>query len=513
MADRKHRTVMIIKDLALLTCFAAIAFYILLESPLNPWSKHLSDIDSAIFIYFGKAMHEGKLPYRDMFDHKGPLLWLIEYIGVALGRGSTTGIWFLELAAMTFDVAMAYKCARKVCRSSFISLIMTGMSFVPLITFLYGGNLSEEWALPFVYASLYIYLDYLIADRFSFLRIFTAGACCGAVLSIRPNMVAVWVVFSLWILAGLIIKKEWNKAGICAAAFFSGCAAAILPFIIYYAAYGQLGQMWYDYITFNIFYCNTYGGFGNLVPVMRQFLSLSPLLTVPFVLLAIWLVISDRRSWQWTLILFMLVTGITASSGGRAFLHYAIIFTPCIVMPLAALADDMLKLAAGNKRMGKRAGYVCTAAVLCIICAMFLKYNSGFRGQPDKFRSLRAENKNDEGLIAYIKANTMPGEPIMLNGMNSMYYYASGHYCNNRNFIQHTGYGEDDILYAEIMKDIDTDPPRLVIFRRYNVDGDPWDDFVVKWNDDMQKRTAEGRFTYYENDFFVAYRSTETDRR
>ena len=497
----------------LLISFVAIAFYILLESPLNPWSKQLSDIDSAIFIYFGKAMHAGKLPYRDMFDHKGPLLWLIEYIGVALGRGSTTGIWFLELIAMTFDIAMAYLCARKVCRSRFISLLMTGLSFVPLIAFLYGGNLSEEWALPFIYASLYIYLDYLINDKLSFLRISAAGACCGAVLSIRPNMIAVWAVFSLWILAGLLLKKEWKKAGLCVTAFFTGCAAVVLPFVIYYAAYGQLGQMWYDYITFNIFYCDTYGGFGNLVPVMKQFMQMSPLLTVPFALLAVWLILSDRRSWQWSLILFMLVSGIMASSGGRAFSHYAIIFTPCIVMPLAALAEDMIETAGKIRHAGERTGTVCTAVVLSIVCAAFIMCNSGFRGQLEKFRSLRVENTNDEELIAYIRSNTAPGEPIMLNGMNSMYYYASGHYCNNRNFIQHTGYSTDGALYKEILSDIDTDPPRLVIFRRYNVDGDSWNDFVVKWNKAMQERVAEGRFTYYENDFFVAYRSTGTDRR
>jgi hypothetical protein len=509
MTDRKQKIRKMLYGLFLICCFTAIAFYILMESPLNPWSEKLSDIDSAIFVYFGKAMYDaGQIPYRDMFDHKGPLLWLIEYIGVALGRGSTTGIWFLELITMTFDIAMAYLCARKVCRSRFISLLMTGLSFVPLIAFLYGGNLSEEWALPFIYASLYIYLDYLINDKLSFLRISAAGACCGAVLSIRPNMIAVWAVFSLWILADLILKKEWKKAGLCVTAFFTGCAAVMLPFVIYYAAYGQLGQMWYDYISFNILYCNAYGGFKNIIPVVKEFLGLSWLLWIPALVLGMYLMIFRRKSWQWILEIFVFVSIIMAGSGGRVFIHYAIIFVPCITVMLAADAEGMLVISEKIPHFSKRAGYLSTVAILCIISAMYVKHNSSFREQPDKFRSFLTSDEKDDGLIAYIRNNTESGDPIMFNGMNSKYYYTSGHYCNNRNFIQHVGYSTDDALYREIISDIDTNPPRLVIFRRYNVDGDPWNSFVVKWNKDMQKRVAEGKFTYYENDFFVAYKST-----
>lgn len=48
--------------------------------------------DSAIFMYVGKAMKFGYVPYRDLFDIKGPMLFLIQYIGQKIGGG--VQIWY-----------------------------------------------------------------------------------------------------------------------------------------------------------------------------------------------------------------------------------------------------------------------------------------------------------------------------------------------------------------------------------------------------------------------------------
>ena len=38
-------------------------------------------LDSSVFRYIGTIMHDGCVPYRDSFDHKGPLIFLINYLG------------------------------------------------------------------------------------------------------------------------------------------------------------------------------------------------------------------------------------------------------------------------------------------------------------------------------------------------------------------------------------------------------------------------------------------------
>jgi len=52
----------------------------------NYWNRNIIGIDSSVFISIGEAMHEGKIPYKDIFDHKGPLIYFINYIGTIFPR-------------------------------------------------------------------------------------------------------------------------------------------------------------------------------------------------------------------------------------------------------------------------------------------------------------------------------------------------------------------------------------------------------------------------------------------
>ena len=43
-----------------------------------PWTSLPTQTDSSVFLYIGRQMHRGKVPYIDLFDHKGPILYLIQ---------------------------------------------------------------------------------------------------------------------------------------------------------------------------------------------------------------------------------------------------------------------------------------------------------------------------------------------------------------------------------------------------------------------------------------------------
>ena len=48
-----------------------------LLSPLRPGNTIISYTDSSVFQYIGSSMLDGAVPYRDVFDHKGPLIYFI----------------------------------------------------------------------------------------------------------------------------------------------------------------------------------------------------------------------------------------------------------------------------------------------------------------------------------------------------------------------------------------------------------------------------------------------------
>ena len=82
---------------ALLWCLAAAALLLAVCSkssplyPLNDW------MDANIFYTAGKAMMNGQVLYRDVFDHKGPLLYLVYGVGWLLHRTGFWGVWGLSL--------------------------------------------------------------------------------------------------------------------------------------------------------------------------------------------------------------------------------------------------------------------------------------------------------------------------------------------------------------------------------------------------------------------------------
>lgn len=83
----------------LLWCIGAAAVLLAVCSkssplyPLNDW------MDANIFYTMGKAMMNGSVLYRDVFDHKGPLLYLIYGLGWCVDHTGFLGVFLLEIAA------------------------------------------------------------------------------------------------------------------------------------------------------------------------------------------------------------------------------------------------------------------------------------------------------------------------------------------------------------------------------------------------------------------------------
>ena len=60
--------------------------------------KGLPLLDASNFEYFGYAMSKGDILYTQIFDHKGPMIFLINYIGYLMG--GPLGVKLLYLASV-----------------------------------------------------------------------------------------------------------------------------------------------------------------------------------------------------------------------------------------------------------------------------------------------------------------------------------------------------------------------------------------------------------------------------
>ena len=103
--------------LAFAVCCACITLAASTLFRLFPGNNRPPAEDSSVFLYIGKRMLEGKLPYRDLFDHKGPILYLIEVSGLRLSPHSTNGVWVLEvLNLLAASYLIRLSCSFDGCR-------------------------------------------------------------------------------------------------------------------------------------------------------------------------------------------------------------------------------------------------------------------------------------------------------------------------------------------------------------------------------------------------------------
>ena len=91
--------------LSLLLALGFMLIFGICNTPLGP----VIGSDNAIYLTMGTAIAQGYAPYTEIFDHKGPLLFVLEAIPQALAGGYST------LAVFVMEVLFLFACLRVLC--------------------------------------------------------------------------------------------------------------------------------------------------------------------------------------------------------------------------------------------------------------------------------------------------------------------------------------------------------------------------------------------------------------
>ena len=237
------------EKLLLAAGLAFIALCACMTSPLNPLSKAASGSDSSVFLTIAQGMLRGKLPYVGFFDHKGPLIYFINAIGLSMG--GMVGVWLLEWFFMFVSACFAYKISRFF-SGKLASFFTIGFSFIVLSRFLEGGNLTEEYALPFIFIALYIFTRYCFTQiEPGKIQLAILGISFGVMLSLRPNMFGIWFGFCIVIIIRKLLQKEYKTLIHYFLFFIIGMSIAILPVFLFLYQKGAYNNFIYQYIIFN----------------------------------------------------------------------------------------------------------------------------------------------------------------------------------------------------------------------------------------------------------------------
>lgn len=319
--------------LLLLSILVSCLFLITFAFSVNPFLLNTGG-DSAVYQQNGLAIVLGKIPYVDIFEGKGFLLFLIQAIGLYISDGHW-GLYFISVINLSVCVFLWFKTSRLYVskKQSWIPVLFTlaliGLSFTSS-----KGNGTEFWSLPYISFSLYVLARYYNSNEFvSFRSCLFIGIGMGIITFIRMNNMAPICIVCLALLIDYLYRKEykrlWKSIGCVFGGFVASCLFTILLFWWMYGT-ENLYYLFFGTFIYNLSYI---GGFGT-GSLLQLFFYIS-------VLICAILVLCNYKKYKREVIFIIVAFAFTYLTMGKAyFTHYFEISFPLYIMAISYILDS-----------------------------------------------------------------------------------------------------------------------------------------------------------------------------
>ena len=418
---------------------------------LFPGNKRPPAEDSSVFLYMAKRILEGKLPYRDLFDHKGPILYLIEVSGLRLSPGNTVGVWVLEILNLLVTIALMLRLGflEAKNRASCYLAVLTAVGVCGWKIW-QGGNFTEEYALPWITLAALVFFHFFQTGTYRLRDIFLLGFSFAVVFLLRANMVAVWAALLPAVLIRFLREKRFSEIGKCLAFFLMGLAAVLLPVLLWAERAGFFPDLWKDYILFNFSYTGNAAEQEN--GILQMALFFAGVVWPGTAAQLICLVFDFRNRRQWLNVLFFAVSLFAADMSARGYYHYAIILLPAMILPLTGFFD-----LSGQTwcRLFRKTGTVDYRLIL--ISFLFVAVSAFL------YRWASPGQQQEDPAVQILLERTGPEDDVLVLGNHCWYYLAADRKTENRFFYQLPPLEISDELYAAFEEELNRHPPDAVL--------------------------------------------------
>ena len=354
-------------------------FFFGLDSPIHTFNTHC---DYQWFTTMGRGILAGKVPYRDLFEQKGPIIFFV-FAFANLFPHPQFVVWCIEVLCLSLFLYFCYKIARKFLSPWLSLLVLPIMMMVLSANYARGleGACVEEYCFPIFAYGLWCFLDFLF-DRKSvtWQRSLALGICIGIIFWTKYSMLEFFIVpFLIWLIVNLIERKflALVRSGLM---MLGGLAIITLPIFIYFAVHGALDDLWRVYFMINI------GGYNGDIQVGNTIKSDTPgenfvhslFIGGYFIIFMLWGLIcfvihNWRKSSSWLLLVAIVVTWGMIGFFCGYFYYYLPMFTYAVlgVIYLIKVVTYMLHaIDLKIKRRGIKIAWVAAVVVASWIAAL-----------------------------------------------------------------------------------------------------------------------------------------------
>lgn len=352
-------------------CLILSAVFFLLFGFNSPIYTFNSDSDYHWFLTMGNSLKNGKIPYRDLFEQKGPIVYFV-YAFCCLFPNPGIAVFFLEIFCMSLFFFFAYRICHKYLNNFYSLLALPILAFTIFTCWcrMRSGAAVEEFMLPIYAYFLLCWLEFLQEKRaWTWIRSLCLGLCFGVMLWVKYTLfyfmltpMIIWLILSLRRrqIKTLILNALWMIAGLL---------IITAPILIFYALHHALDDLIYCYFYINL---TAYGTTSPLVILASfgLFFTIGPALLVLIIYGIIRFSVQywhERTGWL-VLTAFLVNLGLLVYSSKMISYYYGELIPYAIFGVIYILKWLSSKI---STKYCKHLTYIIVVTALIVLCIPF----------------------------------------------------------------------------------------------------------------------------------------------
>ena len=433
--------------------------------------------DSSVFRYVATGLLEGERPYLDSWDHKPPLIFLVNAVGLLIS--DVWGIWVVQAVFLVGACLAAGRLVKPVFGTVAALFAATVLLVYSARLSQGGGNHAEPYALVLQFAALALFAAAEEKGKPRRRVLALLGALGAAAFMLRPNLVGVWLAIGIhWLAYRHDAARRTDAARKLGWAAIGGLAV-FLGFVVWLVLAGGLASLvafWDAAIVYNVHYSDA-PLLHRLVALRLGFEHLHPVVWLAVLgwSIGVWRMLaaapdSGGPLVQCAVILLPIELVLATGISGYGFQHYYLTLVP-VASVLSAFVIGSLVDACGKRLPWLAVGLFAATASIWMTSLPMLRGDQ-ISNKPERIahqsRAVPAVPRLGRclgALVEQIDLLSEAGNPILIWGGRVWPYLAADRRAPTRYLNAHwlmRGNRREERI-DEFTGDVIANPPALIV--------------------------------------------------
>ena len=444
--------------------FVIVTILALLGLSSSPLNKGVIQNDSAVFQIMGRGILNGQVMYKDLFDHKGPVMYVINAIAYLINP--QIGLFIIETLFISIGAVFIFKTSKMLVNKR-VSVIMSLVYVMLMFISISGGNFTEEYAMTFTSIALYCIMKIIYKNEYENKILWgIIGATFALNFFIKPTYIAIWIAFGIIQFIYSIKEKKIKELIKYIFYMIIGIMIVTLPIIIYLVLNDDIHYFIDAFFILNMKYSEA----GLLKKAKIFWILINRYKFVGYIFIGIicniLMLFNKKINLKNRLFVtsFFVISIILTAWAPNAYKHYLTQLVPAIVVELIELClyiKENLKLNEKESEILKELPQ--NLILILAICCMILVTGNKISKDVGIFSRIAQNGEVINHELDEVKKYLNKDDEIIVLGNQPYYYIYLNKYPKCKYFFQLPIILYDNSIKEEVQNYIIKNKPKIVI--------------------------------------------------